>query len=83
MFHLFRHRSISPTQLYQVRDRLHEGRTVNVAGPEIAATVAAWLADLDVNSPLVEQFARAARLGDWAVAHAIGEHLSVDISYVA
>ena len=69
--------------MYQVRDRLHEGRTVNVPGPEIADTVAGWLADLDIHSPLVEQLARAARVGDWAAARSIGEHLSVDISFVA
>jgi len=82
MFHLFRHRSTSSTPMYQLRDRLHEDRTVHIAGSEIAGTVAAWLADLDVHSPLVEQLARAARVGDWVAARAIGERLSVDISYV-
>lgn len=83
MFNLFRHWSISHPQMYLVRDRLHEGRVANVAAAEIATTIASWLADLDVHSPLVDQLAHAARLGDWAAARAIAEHLSVDISCVA
>ena len=51
---------------YQVTDRLHEGRTVNVPGHEIATTVAAWLAELGAHSPLVDDLARAAHSGDWA-----------------
>lgn len=81
MFRLLRHRAVSANRMYQVSDRLHEGRTVNVAGPEIAETVAGWLAEIDVHSPLVEQLARAARNGDWAVAREIGDHLSVEISF--
>ena len=70
------------TQMYQLRDRLR-GRTVSVSGSEIAGAVAGWLADFDVHSPLVDELARAARIGDWAAARVIGEHLSVDISCVA
>lgn len=83
MFHLFRHRSTSTPQMYLVRDRLHEGRMASVAATEIANLIGSWLADLDVHSPLVDQLAHAARLGDWTAARAIAEHLSVDISYVA
>jgi hypothetical protein len=49
-------------------------------GDEIAAAVSAWLAELGAHSPLVEDLARAARAGDWAVAHALGEHLSVRVT---
>jgi len=68
------------------RDRLSgdrpvtHGRTVCVPGDEIAAAVSAWLAELGTHSPLVEDLARAARAGDWAVAHALGEHLSVRVT---
>ncbi len=80
---LFQQHAASTPQMYQVRDRLHEGRIVNVPGPEIADTVAGWLADLDVHSPLVEQLAQAARVGDWAAARSIGDHLSVDINFAS
>jgi hypothetical protein len=66
--------------VYQVTDRLTHGRTVCVPGDEIAAAVAAWLAELGTHSPLVEDLARAARAGDWPAAHALGEHLSVEVT---
>jgi hypothetical protein len=66
--------------IYQVTDRLHRGRMVRVPGDEIAQTVSGWLAELGTHSPLVEDLARAARAGNWPVAHAISEHLSVDVS---
>jgi hypothetical protein len=66
--------------IYQVTDHLGDGRIVRVPGDEIAATVSAWLAELGTHSPLVEDLARAARAGDWPAAHAIGEHLSVDVT---
>jgi hypothetical protein len=66
--------------LYQVTDRLSEGRTVCVPGDEIAAAVSAWLAELGTHSPLVEDLARAVRAGDWPMAHALGEHLSVKVT---
>lgn len=69
--------------LYQVTDVLHNGRTVNVPAPEIASTVAGWLAELGVRSPLVEELERAVRAGDWATAYAIGELLSVDVTFVS
>lgn len=85
LFGTKRHRGERPEsspQLYQVSDRLR-GRTVSVPGPEIAGAVAAWLADFDVHSPLVDALADAARAGDWAAARAIGERLSVDISFAS
>ena len=67
-------------QLYRVTDVLHDGRTVDVPAREIASTVAGWLAELGVRSPLVEQLERAVHAGDWTTAYAIGEHLSVKVS---
>jgi hypothetical protein len=73
------HRSASgPT--FRVSDRLHEERSVTVAAHEIATTVAAWLAELGVHSPLVGQLASAVSKGDWVTAHAIADHLSVDVT---
>ena len=66
--------------IYQVTDHLGDGRTVYVPADGIATTVSAWLAELGTHSPLVEDLARAARAGDWPAAHAIGEHLSVNVT---
>jgi hypothetical protein len=66
--------------MYHVTDRLHTDRTVDVPGHEIAPTVSAWLAELGVRSPLVEELARAACVGDWPAAYAVGEHLSVEVT---
>lgn len=66
--------------LYRVTDVLHDGRAVNVPAREIASTVAGWLAELGVHSPLVEQLERAVDAGDWPTAYAIGQHLSVKVS---
>ncbi len=78
------HRSAnSPATLYQVTDRLHEGRTVCVPGNAIRSTVSAWLAELGADSPLVEDLAHAVRTGDWPAAHAVGEHLSVYVAVAA
>lgn len=77
------HRPAPDSQLYEVCDRLHEGRTVRVPAPQIACTVSGWLADLGVHSPWVEQLAAAVQAGDWVTVRAIGEHLSVDISFAS
>jgi len=69
--------------IYCVTDRLHNGRTVRVPGPEIGPIVSAWLAELGAHSPLVEDLARAARVGDWAAARAVGDQLSVDVFVAA
>ncbi|HEY5149763.1 MAG TPA: hypothetical protein VIJ23_08060 [Mycobacterium sp.] len=53
---------------------------MTVAAHEIAATVAAWLAELGVHSPLVDQLASAVVKGDWMTARAIADHLSVDFT---
>jgi hypothetical protein len=83
---LLRSRSVRPLQaaaaptIYQIASRLHEQRTVRVAGDAIAPTVSAWLAEFGVQSPMVEDLARAVRGGDWPAVYAIGEHLSVDVT---
>ncbi len=75
--------SVSALPLYQVTDRLHEGRTVRVPVNAIGPTVSAWLADLGANSPMVDDLARAVRNGDWPAAYAVGEHLSVHVAVAA
>jgi hypothetical protein len=67
-------------QMYLIVDRLHERRTVQVAADGIAATVSAWLAELGVHSPMSEELALAVRTGDWPAVHAIGRHLSVEVT---
>ncbi|OBB65316.1 hypothetical protein [Mycobacterium sp. 852014-50255_SCH5639931] len=76
-------RAVPSPMMYRVTDRLHGGRTVRVPGHEIAPIVTAWLAELGAHSPLVDELARAACLGDWSVAYAIGDRLSVDVSVAA
>jgi hypothetical protein len=71
------------TTTYDIVDRLHARRAARVPGNRIAATVSAWLAELDVQSPMVEDLARAARAGDWPAAHAISDWLSVDVTVAA
>jgi len=66
--------------MYQIADRLHEQRTVRVAPDAIAPTVSAWLAELGVQTSMVEDLARAVRGGDWPAIYAIGERLSVDVT---
>ncbi|MFZ0718449.1 MAG: hypothetical protein WAN02_30230 [Mycobacterium sp.] len=79
-----RHRDlVSNTTRYYVTDRLHDGRAVQVPGHRIASIVSAWLAELDADSPLVEDLARAARVGDRASACAVGNQLSVAVSVAA
>ena len=43
--------------MYQVADRLHQGRAVRVTSDEIAATVSAWLAELEVDTSMVDELA--------------------------
>jgi hypothetical protein len=79
---MYRHPARS-RPVYRVTHCLREGRTVNVPGDEIATTVAAWLAELGADSPLVEDLARAVHAGDWPAAYAISEYLSVDVTVAA
>ena len=68
--------------IYQLTDRLH-GRTVCVEADHIAATMAAWLAELDASSPLVELLSRALRDGDWPATHGIADYLSIEVQVAA
>lgn len=68
--------------VYQVTNQLSDGRSVQVSGDEIGATVSAWLTELGTDSPLVDDLVRAVQAGDWPSAHAIGEHLSVLVTTV-
>jgi hypothetical protein len=77
------HQRTRHAAVYQVTDRLHDGRTLRVLSDEIASAVSGWLAELGVNSPLVDDFARAVRAGDWPAAHAFGDVLSVDVAVAA
>lgn len=73
-------RGMRAMTIYQLTDCLHDGRIARVPGDQIAATVSAWLAELGVHSPLADDFACAVRAGDWPAAHAIGTHLSVNVT---
>lgn len=70
-------------KMYQLTDRLHAEHTVLVPGHEIAATVSAWLAQLDAASPFVDELAQAAEAGDWPTTYTIGEKLSVEVAVAA
>jgi hypothetical protein len=76
-------RGVLTVTTYQVTDRLHPGHTVHVPSHEIVTVVSAWLAELGAHSPLVEDLAQAVRGGDWPVAYAIGDRLSVDVTVAA
>jgi hypothetical protein len=72
-----RRRCLAPT--FVVVDRLHGRRTAAVPGEQIAATVTSWLAELGVNSPLIDALALAVQRGDWPTVYALGERLSVEV----
>lgn len=67
-------------KMYQLTDRLHTEHTALVSGNEIAATVSAWLAELDAASPLVDDLAAAVQVGDWPATYTLAEKLSVEVS---
>ncbi len=46
---------------------------------QIAATVSAWLAELGVETPLIDALESAAQQQDWPTVYALGERLSVDV----
>jgi hypothetical protein len=81
--HKSTHRPGATSTIYQIADRLHERRTVRVAGDDIVTTVSAWLAELGTQSPLVENLAHAVRADDWPAVYVIGERLSVDVTVAA
>ncbi len=68
---------------YRVTDRLHDGRTVRVPIDGIGSVVAVWLSELGADSPLVDDLVCAGRCADWPTAHALAEHLSVDVTAAA
>jgi hypothetical protein len=78
------HQRVTHTSpIYRVTQCLRDGRTAEVPGSEIAITVSAWLAELDADSPLVDDLAQAVRAGDWPTVRAIGDYLSVDVTMAA
>jgi hypothetical protein len=78
------HRRVAQTSpTYRVTQCLRDGHTAEVSGSEIAITVSTWLAELDADSPLVEDLAYAVRAGDWPTIRAIGDYLSVDVTVAA
>jgi hypothetical protein len=76
------HRRSPHAPVYRLTDRLNK-RTTRVAPDEIAATVSGWLAEMGVESPLVDAFAEAVCVGDWAAAYAFGDLLSIDVVIAA
>jgi hypothetical protein len=68
---------------YRVTDRLNSGHAARVSVDGIASTVTAWLAELGADSPMVDDLARAVCCGDWPAAHALADHLSVDVVIAA
>lgn len=72
-----RRRRAVPT--FVVVDRLHGRRADEVPGEQIAATVSSWLAELDVDTPLIDALESAAQSQDWPTVYALGERLSIDV----
>jgi hypothetical protein len=66
--------------VYRISQRLRGGHTAEVPAGAIAATVAAWLAELGVDTPLVDDLEKAVHAGNWSAARAIGDYLSVDVT---
>jgi hypothetical protein len=73
----------STAAIYQLTDRLHDGRTVHVSADEIGPTVSGWLAELGVTTPVVEDLAQAVRDVDWPRTHVLCDYLSVQLTEVA
>jgi hypothetical protein len=74
---------IGDMTIYRLTNRLHHECSVYVPENRIGATVAAWLADLGADSPLVEDLALAVRSGDWPAAHSLADYLSVQVTVAA
>jgi len=68
---------------YEIVDQLHDRHAVGVTADRVAATVAGWLAELDVQSPLTDELARATQRGDWPTTHTICDQLSIDLMIAA
>ena len=68
---------------YEIVDQLHDRHAVGVTADRVAATVAGWLAELDVQTPLTDELARATQRGDWPATHTICDQLSIDLMVAA
>ena len=73
------HRTVTTSTIYQIADLLHEGRTVRVASDDIVTTVSAWLAELDTQSPMVEDLVHAVCTDNWSAVYGSGKRVSVDV----
>lgn len=71
------------TTTYEIVDQLHDRHAVGVTADRVAATVAGWLAELDVQSPLTEELAHATLRRDWPATHTICDQLSIDLMIAA
>jgi hypothetical protein len=76
-------RTDAPTAMYELTDLLHNRRVTRVSAEGLVATVSAWLAELEADSPLVGDLATVVQRGDWVAAHAIAASLSVDVVLAA
>lgn len=75
--------TITDGPTYEIVDQLHDRHAVGVTADRVAATVASWLAELDVQSPLTDELARATQRGDWPATHSICDQLSIDLMVAA
>ncbi|KAB7761323.1 hypothetical protein [Mycolicibacterium mucogenicum] len=75
--------TITDGPTYEIVDQLHDRHAVGVTADRVAATVAGWLAELDVQSPLTDELARATQRGDWPTTHTICDQLSIDLMIAA
>ncbi|MCX2715604.1 hypothetical protein [Mycolicibacterium sp. J2] len=80
---LNRRKSTASAAKYILTDRLHRERCVCVSADELDTTVAHWLAQLGVHSGIAADFARTVCDGNWAVAHALADALSIDVAVAA
>jgi hypothetical protein len=69
--------------IYQLTNRVRDGRTVYVSADEIVTTVSEWLAEFGATSPLVDDLAQAVRAADWPKTHTLEDHLSVEVTVAA
>lgn len=68
---------------YVLTDRLRQHHSVCGTADQITAALLTWLAQLDANSSLVEEFGRSIRDRDWTAVYAIADVLSVDVNEAA
>jgi hypothetical protein len=68
---------------YEIVDQIHDRHAVGITADRVAETVTGWLAELDVQSPLAEELARATQRGDWPTTHTICDQLSIDLMIAA